>query len=57
VVTLKQWRELHAKKDHRSFFDVKIGEWHVHRCSCGSKFFVPDSEHKHGEQAAGTEKN
>jgi hypothetical protein len=57
-MSLKDWREKHARRGryHRTFFETKNHTWHVHRCGCGSKLFVPESEHGKGELAVGEER-
>jgi predicted metal-binding protein len=56
-MSLKDWRERHAKKNHRTFFDAKIHVWHVHRCGgCGSRLLVPEGERDNGELAVGEER-
>ena len=50
------WLDKHSAHGKGTYFEVKIGAYFIHRCSCGSRFFVSESEHDKGRAAAGQEK-
>lgn len=38
------WLAIHRGHGGRVFYEVKIGEWHRWRCSCGDKFTFNDAQ-------------
>lgn len=55
ILTLGQWQDAHNKHG-RASLDVKIGAYYIYRCTCGSKFFVTETDHVEGRKASGLEK-
>lgn len=53
---LGTWQDKHVSHGRGTYFEVKIGAYFIYRCSCGSCFFVPETEHERGRAAAGQEK-
>lgn len=52
--TLGSWRGQH--RDHGRcgpFQDASIHLWKIHRCPCGSRFYVSEIEAPRGEDAPG----
>jgi RecB family exonuclease len=43
-VTTPQGWLTHHRQHGRPFYEVKIGEWHRWRCSCGEKFFFTEAD-------------
>ncbi len=53
-VVLRRWLEVQSESRCSGRpYRTKIGDYHVHHCSCGSRFHVHDAQHRLGLDATG----
>lgn len=38
------WLAIHRAHGGRPYYEVKIGQWHIWRCTCGIKFHFTDAQ-------------